>query len=354
MDELYVIINNQQYFGFKNVAVARSMENGQWAFEITATPDIKRHGYAGIKPGQRCQIRVNDDLLLTGIIDEAPLSYDKQGYTISASGRSSVGDLVDCSDIGIQYAAGTNLAEIAVAECDRYGIIVTVHQSAFEAASQPFSAAITRSAGQTIWEFLEGLAKVRAVLLMSNPGGGLSIARAGHGQADTALQLGSNILAAQSRRSSRSLFSQYFVIGQQPAGDDWEGSDASQMIISHVTHDTNRYRPCLIQTDEPVDNEACMVRAEWQQRINWGRSQSIVYTVQGWRQTPGGRLWQPNETVTVTDFRAGLDSTERLITEARLLLTSQGRTTQLTLMPKEAFDLLPLPEQQDNDEEIAW
>ena len=68
--------------------------------------------------------------------------------------------------------------------------------------------------------------------------------------------------------------------------------------------------------------------------------------MRGWRQGGDtGRLWMPNELVSITDSFNQLDNTSRLITSVRTQLAAgSGSTTVLTVMPKAAFDLLAQPE----------
>jgi prophage tail gpP-like protein len=343
-DEVILHIDGRTFRGFKTVAISRGMETGPWQFEFTAAPELDAEGFFSVEDGMYCEIYIDDEITLTGFIDEVPNNYDAKDYTITVAGRSLLGDLVDCSDVGKQYQPGTTLARIAAAECAPYSIKVVVDGSARSQAHAAFASPQARDAGQSPWDFLENLARIRAVLLVSNPDGGLTITRTAARRADGDLELGRNIKGGQGQRSSRSLFSQYHVIGQSPDTFSTNPETPSQQAAILKTTDCLRYRPCLIQTDTPVEGAACRARADWQRRLNLGRSQSVVYTVQGWRQVTDGRLWMPNELVTVTDPRNRLNRTDRLITEARLMLNDQGRTTQLTVMPKEAFALQPLPE----------
>lgn len=344
MNEIALYVDSKQYYGFKKLAVSRGIENGSWQFEMTVASDLDADAYFEIEAGQACQIKLDSETLLTGHIDGKPVNYTAASYEETATGRSTIGDLIDCSLPGKQYPAGKTLHDILVAECAPYGIAVTVDNSAAAAASQRFANVVTRDAGQTSWDFAESLARIRAVLLISNAAGGLTITRAGAYRADVDLILGKNIKACQAEHSCRSLFSEYQVSGQS-AFITGDAAANSQNTGIYKTDDIARYRPCFIQTDEPVDNAACAVRAEWQRRINWGRSKSITYTVEGWRQTPGGRVWEPNEIIFVTDKRNRLNKTGLLITESRLMLTQEsGRETQLTVMPWQAFDMQPLAE----------
>lgn len=48
-----------------------------------------------LKQGAKCQVRIGDDLVLTGWVFATPISYDHQQITTTISGRSLTADLVD-------------------------------------------------------------------------------------------------------------------------------------------------------------------------------------------------------------------------------------------------------------------
>lgn len=346
MSELVLRVDGRNYTGFKDVVLLRSLEQGPHHFELKIAPSVDTDGgIFALVDGMTCQVHIDDELALTGAIDDINVDYDATTHEITITGRSKVGDLADCSTIGQQIKAGQTLLSVAQQLCKPFAINVLVDASATDAAHQKFTTSdTTLDAGQPIWEFLEELARIRAVLLISNAAGDLVITRSGTGRADVPLVLGKNIKAASGRRSHRSLFSTYEVAGQQSI---WATSDvsANSQNAAIVPGFSRRYRPSVITTDQQVDNAACQARAEWQRRVNYGRSRSINYTVLGWRQAENIRLWTPNELVRITDNFNQLDNKERLIVAVQTSLSRRsGKTTTLTVMPKSAFDLITQPE----------
>jgi len=49
----------------------------------------------GIVPGQKCEIRINEQIELTGIIDKISTRISKSGVTKSIEGRDNMGWLID-------------------------------------------------------------------------------------------------------------------------------------------------------------------------------------------------------------------------------------------------------------------
>ncbi|WP_028294292.1 phage baseplate assembly protein [Oceanobacter kriegii] len=346
MNELILNIDGKLYTGWKRVAVSRGLEMGPHQFEVEAAPDLDAAaGIFAIEDGMAVEVFVDDDLVTTGYVDDVDVAYDHRSSSVTVRGRSKLGDLADCSTTGQQVKQGQTLLSVAQKVCQPFDISVSVDSSASSAANQAFKATdLALDAGQPVWEFLEELARVRGVMLVSTAAGGLLITRAGTGKAAVALELGSNILAAKGSRSHRSLFSEISVTGQQPAFLSSDTGATSQPLASEAG-DATRYRPSVLFSDSPSDAANCQAQAKHRRRIGYGRSRQVIYTVQGWRQTDGGNIWQPNQLVQINDSRNHMSNATRLITEARLLMDSRsGRTTELTVMPSEAFDLLAQPE----------
>lgn len=342
-DQLVMVIDGMPHTGWKTASISRSIERGPHSFNLqlsevwnTGTTITRK----AIQRGMTLQAYVNDDLLLNGYIYGLEPSYDAQNHTITVRGRSRLGDIVDCSTTG-QSFSGQSLQQICQALCKPFNISVLVDPSARAAAGQVFIKSKRLDVGEPIWEFLEELARIRAVLLTSNVNGDLVITRAGKGYADVALELGKNVNTASGTFSDEALFSEYTVTAQQAnePGGLFGGEDT--VLPMATTLGTGRYRPMAFAADEDMDLAGCKTRAEWQRNVHEGRSQSVVYNVSGWRQKPDGRVWIPNELVTVNDPYQGWLNQERLIVESRLMLNDQGRRTELRVMPKGAFDLVP-------------
>ena len=345
MNELILVVDGKEYSGWKRVAVSRGLEMGPHQFEVEAAPDLDAdRGIFAIEDGMPVQVLVDDTLVTNGYIDDIDVSYDKRSSSVTVRGRSKLGDLVDCSTAG-QQTKKQSLKSLATILCSPFGISVGVESSARDAANKLFGMSdLTLDAGQPIWEFLEELARVRGVMLVSTATGDLQITRAGTSRAAVALELGGNILAAKGSRSHRSLFSEISVTGQQPA---WQSNaaGATSQAIAKETGDAKRHRPCVLFSDSPSDTANCQAQAKHKRRVNYGRSRQVIYTVQGWRQAEDERIWLPNQLVQVTDARNHMNNSTRLITEARLMMDIRsGRTTELTVMPPEALDLLAEPE----------
>lgn len=344
--DIVLTLNSTRHLGWQSISLARSIERVAANFELKLS-----HKWADAEPptiisGQPCTLHLGNELLLTGYSDTVAPAYDSQSHSLAVQGRSRPGDLVDCSLVGREFK-NLSLLQIAQKLCAPFGITV----SAVADVGAPFTV-VRLATGQPIFDFLEQLARIRAVRLVSNAEGHLIITTAGTGYADTALTFGKNIKRAAGSFDVSQVFGDYFVTAQQDGvtlGATEQADANGTASDAHVT----RYRPTAIELDGPGDIAACNRRAQWERNTRSGRSGTVTYTVAGWQQTEGGRTWVPNELVQVSDPWNRING-ERLITETRLIKDMQGERTEITVMRPEAFKLIPLPEPKADDAGLSW
>lgn len=342
MPEIILTISGQKHRGWKSVSITRSIERVCSGFELTLTDNWRTGQTRTIKTGELCTIHLDNELLVTGYTDQVAPSYDEKSHTISVSGRSKTADLVDCSGKNIPFA-NSKLDAIAKKLCEQFGITVVVDAD----VGKPFKS-VDIERGQPIFEFLEYLARIRAVRLVTNAQGNLVVTNAGTTYTAMGLEFGKNIRAARGAYDLSQTFSNYLVCGQQGAGGETFVNTSNVEPYGEATDArVKRYRSLVMDTDGPVDIAGAKTRAEWECNTRFGRSRMVTYTVSGWQQTPGGKTWVPNQLVQIKDPWVGIDG-PRLIVDTRMTLDENGSATEITVMPKEAFDLVPLPEPESN------
>jgi len=341
MSEIVLKTNGKIHAGWKSVVVRLSIESIADLFDLTITErwsdDNTRRPIQSDTP---CEIWIDDTKVVTGNVDEVAPEYDANQHEINIIGRSKLGDLVDCA---IEPKSWKNqpLDKLANIICEPFGIKVIVETD----VGKPFKKASVNG-GESPFEFLERLARIRAVRLMSDREGNLVITRAGTQRIKTALVLGENILRASGTFSSRDRFSDYTVLGQNAGTDNAFGASASENKGTSKDTKITRHRPMVSVVDGTVDSDDCKKRAQWERNTRYGRSRAVVYTVMGWRHAEG--LWLPNKMVPVKDEYLGIDE-DRLITTVQFGIDeSQGEVTEIQVMPKEAFELVELPEESDD------
>jgi len=344
-NQLRLEIAGNKFEGWLRIRVVRSIERptGTFSLSITERWESAKDAPPQIIAGDECKVFINDDLVLAGHVDDILPSYDAKTHTIKITGRSKAADLVDCGQRAREWKE-RSLGQIAMDLARPYGINVrddaNVGKSFASQAIEP---------GQTAYEFLEKLARQRAVRFISDADGTLVITRAGTKRISTPLQLGINIMSAGGRFSVRDRFHKYTVIGQRP-GTDWNNTDAAaDQQASEIDADVREVREQVILAENAVDIDDCKRRAKWKRNTAYGKGHGLTYTVRGWRHAGG--LWEPNTLVPIIDPWMRLDNEFLLITGVQYLLDKEGERTEIQVMPAEAFDLLPLPPKK---EAVKW
>lgn len=337
MVDVRLIVNGQRYGGWQSIQIQRGLEQIAGRFELSLT---ERWGNQTerrpLHPGDACQISVDGETVITGFIDEVVTDYDHRSHSIRIAGRDTTGDLVDCSAPSFNWK-GQTLLQVAEKLCQPFSISVTSDTDiggAFKSKSD--------NEGDTVFEILEQASRIRGVLLVSDGQGNLLITRAGQLKATGRLVLGKNIRAGSGRLSLQERFSNYRVKGQQPANAFSEVETSYQVLALSEDSVVTRHRPLTVLAEDPINAAAAQVRADWERNVRAGRSQEIEYTLTGWHDGAGD-LWQPNRLVTVADEYLELDG-ELLIVSVANSLDAGGLLTRLMLKPREALDLVPLPE----------
>lgn len=341
--DVRLTIDGREFGGWKRITIRRGLE------QLAATFDLGlKDRWSGqdkvrpINPGAACTVSVNGTPVIVGYVDDSGIEYDGKSHGITVSGRDKTGDLIDCSAPSTQFS-GRTLAEVAKELCKPFGVGVKVNTDVGGSFSR-----LKNNEGDTIFDTLEPAARVRAVLLLSDGLGNLVLDRAGTRRIKTPLVLGENILKASGKASHRDRFSRYQVKGQMSGTDEWNTEAAAHPMGTAKDFAVQRHRPLTILAEEQIDETAAGDRAEWERNVRFGRSKRINYTVRGWFHSGG--LWQPGFMVPVRDSYLGINE-NRLIVGVDLMLNERGFTTGLSLLPRQAFDRIELPEP---GEEEAW
>jgi len=341
MPDVQLKISGQVHRGWKSIRIRRSLEQIADSFDLTLTDRWENNqAPRDIKTGNECEIWIDDIKVIVGYIDKVLPTYDANNHSLNVSGRSKAGDLVDCSIPGKTFNQRT-LLQIASELCKPFDISVSSDTD----IGGPFKKQVLED-GQSIFEFIESLARIRAVRIVSDVDGNITFVRTGKQKIKTPLKLGKNIKSASGDFSSNELFSEYVVSGQQTGSDTTFGDAAAHTTSKIVSKHINRYRPTLILVDNPADIADCKKRGEWQRNTSFGRGRSVVYTVNSWYHDDG--LWEPNKMVPVSDAYAGINE-DRLIPSVDLILDEGGFRSEIQVVPKEAFNLIPLPEPKSEE-----
>lgn len=342
-DQVALLVNGARFTGWTNVRVGAGIERIARDFSLTMTRQRSDQGLPGfvttVKLGDKVEVFIGGDLVVTGYIDALPVSYDAQRVDFSAAGRSCTADLVDCSAVhpGGQWLNRT-LAQIARDLARPYGVTV-IDRGASGAALQEHQI----DPGETAFESISRALRLRQVLAFDDPQGQMILDRVGGERAQTALVLGENIKSGENGRDFKECFSEYRVNGQRAGNDDDFAAVTSQQQGRVQDGRIRRNRLLVIKQPGQATLASCKARAQFERDRRAAKPFETSYTVVGWRQGDGS-LWRPNLRVLVWDEYMGYAGAEMVIAEVEYAYGDEGTISTLRVGPAAAY--LPEPPEE--------
>ena len=339
-------INGRAYEGWTGVTVNKSMFSLCGAFGLSGTDIFPgRPANWGIKLGDSCSVEINGQKIITGYVEDIPISYDEKSHNIQIGGRDKTGDLVDCSFNGdANEWSGLKVVEVIQRLCNPFGITVVADSTVESLVSEVWPENFKANEGDTVFDLIAKVCKMTAVLPISYGDGFLTLTQTGtKARANDPLELGRNVKKGAIDQSNKDRFQEYIVKGQGVGNDFKDVLSISGPTGSVTDSVINRYRPIIILAETPCDSGRCVERAKWESNLRAGKSRKLTYEVVGWTQS-NGRVWSINSSVKVTDEFLGIFRKDLLIAELNFSLDQGGTITTMTVVDKKAFETL-LPEQ---------
>lgn len=167
--------------------------------------------------------------------------------------------------------------------------------------------------GETTWNFLERIARVRGAVLGSTYYGTFVIIGKHLGHVTDTLIEGVNILKCQVVHTKKDIFSKYINIGQTKPSDKKYGEAANQMKCNAWSKfpPPPPGRVLITPAEQPVkDKEELCTRAEYERQWHDGSVVTATVTVHGWLR-PGRRdIWRVRDNVHIYSPMALLQTGE--------------------------------------------
>lgn len=317
-------INGLEHTGWTDVNITAGIEQQARSFNLGMTwTDIHSKNTFKVQSGDRCQVSIGDDLVITGYVFSTPIQYDSQQISRSIVGRSLTADLVDCAAIGPPSQWQQQPIHRIVHDLAKHYGIDVVGQNLTKLADH------TINPSETVFESIDRLINLSRLLSTDDEQGRVVLAQPGDaGHCADALVLGQNILSAETQLDFSNVYSEYRCQGQNK-------EEFTSVQAKIKDNRIKRQRVLLIQESGQLTTALAQARVRWERENRMSRALSTTYQVQGWRQS-NGALWRANSLVRVTDPLVGFDR-ELLIIEVNYKLDSNGSTTTLTVAPAAGF-----------------
>ncbi len=327
-------VNGKRYGGWKTVRIERSIENIAGSFNVEVSELLQNFQDRPIKMGDAVTVRIDSDVVITGYVDEVNPSITHEDHSLQISGRDKTGDLVDCSAMNNPGQwVNQKLERIATELASPFGIKIIPEMDTGEVFKK-----FNIQPGETAFEAIQRMCKLRAILCVPDGKGNLLLTRAQNTRGNGALILGQNVLKADATFSSKDQFSEIKVKGQTQGNDQHQGKNITEPN-GKTTASDGRYRPLLLTAEGQANHQTCQERAEWESAVRNAKSVSASVTVQGWRQN-NGQLWSLNQLVFVDCWPLRLKENLLISALSFSLDDTSGTTTTITLARPDAFKLM--------------
>ena len=366
-NEVSLNINGNIFKYWKTVSITTELNTVASAFSVNA---FSRSSLMidRLKSGRPVTVKIGEDTVLTGYIEQTPVSYSATSANVGIAGRSKTCDLIDCTvmvdDPNISYEkpdssnsnyvscpqnAATEYKNVALETIIAqlimpYGIKL-VNETKPLTKKRNFSA----KHEDTVLKALQNLTSTENLLFYGNEKGDLVVTEKGKLTADDALVLGQNILTGDASFDASKIYKYYRAVGQDKGVTGKTGHAASSHNYTAVDDNVSRTRLLTKKVQGAADTAKCKVTAEGDRDYNRDQYFKITYKVQGWRQSTG-KLWKINSLVDIKDDFLGIDtqrSQKFLITRVVFNLTeNEGMTTTLDVIPPNGWRL-----ETENDKE---
>jgi len=349
-----LIVKQNKYEGWKEIKVTKSISQLAGAFHFSTT-EREDDIYAWeIRMGDECQVTINDQLVITGYIDEINKSYDGSSHSIEVIGRDKVADLVDCccidqDDPTKNIWMDQKVKRLIKTLCDPFDIDLVIDGSVASDVERKVDGSFKINEGDTVFDSILRLCGKVAVLPVSIGDGKLLLTRAGSDKAYDSLELGKNIKSGSALLSDVDRFSKYIVKATDSGEDDFDISYATETKGEAVDSvmAARRYRPTVILLNGKAKNNDADKRARWERNTRAGHSRQYNYQIQGLVQS-NGDVWRINQLLKVKDSKLGVDK-ELLISELGFSAGEEGSNVDMTVMDKNSFDILEVDITSDMD-----
>lgn len=333
-----LVVDGRVYGGWLEMDVERSIEQIAGCFQLHLTqrwPGADQP--VGLREGLACEVRLGDDIVITGHIDDFEPELTDNSSAITVRGRDKTGDLVDCAAIHKAGAwRGVRLEQIVRDVIAPFGLTVSIDPGI--STGEVFKS-FSLEDGERAFDAIDRACRLRGVLCTSTPEGNLLLTEASDEHSGVTLEEGVNIKRIRAVHSWRDRFSQITLKAQSPGDDHEFGASVAHAKAVATDSEIDRYRPLIVMAEHHTSTKSLNERAKWEVLVRMGRGKRGTCTVVGWRTGKDGRegpLWRPNTLVHIKSPFMKLDM-DLLIVGCQYRIGREGRLTDLTFARPEAF-----------------
>lgn len=298
-----------------------------FSFETNVSQD---QGVLADYSSLQCEVLINNQLIMTGIIGHQNEMVDKSNHSITFNGRDLAGLLVDCSVKQINVK-GMNVLAAAQKIAEPWKQIKKV---ILKAEKNPVLDKVDIEPGETAWQALSKIAYKAGLHVWLEADGTLVIGGADYSSPPVATLCHSkydnrrNIQSIQIEYNTENRYSEVTFLGQSHT----RFADSSKHDLKWVYKDETMtlYKPKTVVIGDAENLEQLKVQAK-KMLSDWRlEGFSLTITVAD-HKTQDGVLWQPGQRVHVIDEDQQIDAIFFLMGRRFFLNRNGGTLTELRL-----------------------
>jgi prophage tail gpP-like protein len=283
-----------------------------------------------VQPWAPVEVKVGNDTVLVGRVDEITDSVDKHDHSLTLSGRDFASILVDCA-APIFSTRKSSLPEIAAKVIRPLGLT----KIQINAKNSTTREKISVEPGDRAWDVLQHAAESNGLWPWFSPDGTLIIGGPDYSKPPVATIImrrdgkNNNAISISRSRNVTNHFSSITVLGQTHGTETETGKHAIKAIAKDDGVTFNRPQ---IVIDHEVDNAGlAQSRAKKLMADSMLSAFDLTIKVSGHRIAANGKLWEPGQRVQVESEPHGIKGIYFLMGRRFTKSRAEGTKTELRL-----------------------
>jgi prophage tail gpP-like protein len=340
--EVSIQANGMDVSGWTDISISAGLDMIPSVFSFGMTEKSPQSDKAQkLKPGASCTVKIGGDLVLTGYVNRVERAVTSRSRTIRVEGRSRCQDLVDNSALVPNFTINeSSIGKVAAALIAPFSGPITLKLPDGDGANRPYAVSITP--GETVWEVISQMASYEGKLVHDDATGDLVICDVGKVEAGSGFKEGVNLQEWSATESDDMLHSQYIPSYSTPSVLSQNAGTPNQTGSAVIDPLVARYRPVLVLSDQFLESIAlAQLLAAWEATRRRGRSQAVRVLADSWRDV-ARKLWTHNVLAPVDVPSVGVQNVKWIIASWNFVRNERrGTVAEITLMPPEAFSVMP-------------
>lgn len=280
-----------------------------------------------LKPGDDITIKLAGIIAMVGFIVDRQVAYDANNHGILLMGRGATW-LASRSSVDVPTGNFDDMTfeQVARKVLAPYPVGIKVIGSL---DATPYKR-LQNEKGETVWDFLERIARPRGIVLGSDHLGNILLIGDHTNPVIGDLVEGENILKCQCTISLANIFAKYTASNSGSASDDHLGPAASEQEASVITNTIKKFTNTLHPSPFPVWSDG-ELQVEAKNEAVWheGTIVEASITVQGWLRPSTQNLWRAGDNVRVRSPMALLNQVMKIQTATFTQDRQSGTLTTL-------------------------